>query len=33
MVKRRGVYWVWWGNLSERGHFEYLGIHRRIILK
>jgi len=23
----------WWGNLRERGHFEHVGIARRIILK
>jgi hypothetical protein len=23
----------WWENLRERGHFEHVGIARRIILK
>jgi hypothetical protein len=33
MGERRCAYRVWWRNLSERGHLEYLGIHRRILLK
>jgi len=33
MWERRGAYRVWWRNLSGRDHLEYLGIHRRIILK
>jgi hypothetical protein len=24
---------IWWGNLSERYHLEYIGLHERIILK
>jgi len=23
----------WWGNLRERGHFEHVGIARRVIFK
>jgi len=29
----RGVYWFWWGNLSERGHLEDIGVEERTILK
>jgi hypothetical protein len=24
---------IWWGNLKERGHLEYLGVDERVILK
>jgi hypothetical protein len=33
MEKRIGVYRLWWRNLSERGHSEYLGAHRIVILQ
>jgi len=33
MEERRDAYRVWWRNLSERGHLEYICIHKRIILK
>jgi hypothetical protein len=29
----RGAYRFWWGNLQERGNFEYLGMDGMIILK
>ena len=33
MGERRGVYRVWWRNLSERGHLGHTVLYRRIILK
>jgi hypothetical protein len=33
MGERRGVYRVWWGNLSERDHLEDPGLYGRIILR
>ena len=33
MKEWKGTYMVWSRNLSERYQLEYLGIHRRIILK
>jgi hypothetical protein len=33
MVKRRGVYRVFVGNLRERDHFEDKGVEGRIILR
>ena len=33
MGERRGVYRVWWGNLSERDHLEDPGVDGRIILR
>ena len=33
MGGRRDVYWVWWGDLSERDYLEDVGINGKIILK
>jgi hypothetical protein len=33
MVCRRGVYWVWWGNVRESGYLEDVDINAKIILK
>jgi hypothetical protein len=33
MGERRGVYRMWWGNLSERDQLEDPGIDGRIILR
>ena len=33
MGDRRGVYKVWWGNLSEGDHLEDPGVDGRIILR
>jgi hypothetical protein len=30
---RRGAYWVWWGNVRERGYLEDVDINATIILK
>jgi hypothetical protein len=31
--ERRTSYWGWWGNLTDRDHFEDLGVHAMIIIK
>ena len=33
MGERRGIYWVWWGNLSERGDLGDSSVDGRIILR
>jgi hypothetical protein len=33
MRESRGVYRIWWGNLTERDHFEDPGVDGTIILR
>lgn len=33
MGKRTGAYKIWWGNLTESGHLEDLGVDMRLTFK
>jgi hypothetical protein len=33
MTEKRSTYRVWWRNLMERDHLEYLGVDKKLELK